>query len=93
MTDSTTSDPIVVRAHVAPVVMSESAKLVLIAMFAAAADHFLHSDIAIGAVVACGGVLATAVWGLWSRVHNWKVLRFFASILPNEVATVGKPQP
>lgn len=90
MTDTTTTDPIVVKAHMAPVVMSEGAKLVMIAGFAALADHFMHSEIAIGAVVAAGGVLATAVWGLWSRVHNWRVLRFFASILPNDVATVGK---
>jgi hypothetical protein len=90
MTDtSTPTNPIDVKPHMAPVVMSESTKLVMIALFAAAADHFLHSDIAIGAVVACGGVLATALWGLWTRVHNWRALRFLANLAPSEVATVG----
>lgn len=89
MTDPTPSEPINVKPHATAVVMSESTKLIMIALFAAAADHFLHSEAAIGVVVACGGVLATAVWGLWSRVHNWRVMRFFANLLPSDVATVG----
>lgn len=91
MTDPTTTpaDPINVRAHMAPVVMSESTKLILMALFAAAADHFLHSESAIAVVVACGGVLATGVWSLWVRVHNWRVMRYFANLLPSDTATVG----
>lgn len=91
MTDQSpvTAEPINVKAHMAPVVMSESTKLIMIALFAAAADHFLHSEAAIGVVVACGGVLATGVWSLWARVHNWRVMRYFANLLPSETATVG----
>lgn len=84
------SAPITVKASAAPVVMSESTKVVLVAFFAVLADHFIRSDLAMGAVMAASGALATAVWGVWRRLKQWKALRALANLLPDEIARVGK---
>lgn len=92
MTDSNPAPPITVKASMAPVVMSESTKLILVAFFAMIADRYMHSETAIIAVMAASGALATFVWGLWHRVRSWGALRFLASIVDDSVAVVGKPK-
>jgi hypothetical protein len=87
------SEPITVKAAVGPVVMSESTKLIGIAIFAALADHFMHSETAIIAVVAASGAVLTALWALWHRVRTWGALRYLASLVDNSVAVVKEPTP
>jgi hypothetical protein len=83
-------NPITVKAGVTPVVMSESTKVILVAFFAVLADRFLHSDLAMGAVMAASGAVATFVWGLWHRVRTWGALRHLAGLLPDDIAKVGQ---
>lgn len=82
--------PIVVKATATPVVMSEGFKIAITAGLAWAADHFMHSETAIIAVIAAGGIVATFLWGVWHRLRSWSALRFLASIVPDSVAKVGK---
>ncbi len=89
-TPDTTRPPISVKATAAPVVMSESTKVVLVAVFAFAASQFIKSDAVIAAVMAASGIVATWVWGVWHRIRTWGALRFLAMQVPDHVATVGK---
>ncbi len=85
-------EPIRVKKTAAPVVLSESTKVVLIAAFTFAAAQFIHSEVALAAVIPAGGILATWVWGLWHRIRTWGALRFLASIVHDDLAVVGKPK-
>lgn len=85
-------ETITVKATATPVVLSESTKVVLIAAFTFAAAQFIHSEVALAAVIPAGGILATWGWGLWHRVRTWGALRFLAHQVPDEVAVVGKPK-
>ncbi|MFA6043608.1 MAG: hypothetical protein WC718_01375 [Phycisphaerales bacterium] len=90
MTDET--KPITVKATATPVVMSEGGKLIAVAGFAVVADRFMHSETAIIAVMAASGAILTLVWGLWHRLRSWGALRYLASLVDDEVATVGNPK-
>lgn len=92
MTDPTTPEPITVRPNMAPVVMSESTKLILVALFAMLADHFIKSESVMSVVLAAGGAVATAVWGVWQRVRTWGALRYIAGLVDDSIAVVGKPK-
>lgn len=85
-----TDKPISVKPGVTPVVMSESTKIVLVAALAYAASHFVRSEVALAAIVPAAGILATWFWGLWHRVRTWGALRFLATLVPDDVAKVGK---
>lgn len=93
MTDPTAIDhaPVNVNPSVAPVAISATTRALLIGGFAALADHYMKSETAIIAVLACSGAVVTALASVWSRVQNLKLLRYFAHMLPDEVATVSKP--
>jgi hypothetical protein len=91
MTDEKVA-PITVKPTAAPVVMSESGKLIAVAGFAVVADRFMHSETAIIAVMAASGAILTLAWGLWHRLRSWGALRYLASLVDDEVATVGKPK-
>lgn len=81
--------PISVKATAAPVVISESTKAILLGGFALAADHFMHSESAIIAVLAAAGFMLTGLWGLWHRLRTWGALRFLADKVDDAVAIVG----
>jgi hypothetical protein len=82
------SDLITVKATPAPIVVSESFKILMTAGLAVAADRCLHSETAVVAVVACGGIIATWVWGLRHRLKTWGALKFLAGFVPDETAVV-----
>lgn len=86
----TETSPITVKATATPVVMSEASKALMLVGFAVAADRFLQSDVARGAVIAASGVLATFAWGLWHRLRTYFALRFLADRVPDELAKVSK---
>jgi hypothetical protein len=83
--------PINVNATATPSVMSETTKSLLIAGFAIAAAQFIHSESALGVVLASSGAIVTAGWSLYTRLRNWRVMRHLASIVDDSTATVGKP--
>lgn len=87
MTDET-AQPIGVKATATPVVMSESVKIVLVAGFSYLASQFIHSDIALAAVLPAAGVVATWIWGVWHRIRTWGALRFLANQVDDSVAVV-----
>lgn len=82
--------PISVKRKAAPVVMSETTKVLLIAAFAYAASQFVRSDVALAAIIPAAGIVATWAWGLWHRIRTWGALRFLAAQVPDEVAVVGR---
>lgn len=82
------TSPIVVRANAAPVVMSESFKVIVVAGLAATADHFMHSETATVAVLAAGGAVATVLWGLYQRLKTWRALKALASVVEDHVAVL-----
>jgi hypothetical protein len=84
------AEPISVKPKAAPVVMSESTKIVLVAAFAYAASQFIRSEIAMAAIIPAAGILVTWVWGLWHRLRTWGALRHLADLVPDEVAVIGK---
>lgn len=84
------SEPILVKGSAAPVVMSETFKIVGTAAFAFAADRLLHSDLAIAAVLAGAGPILIWGWGLWHRIRTWGAARHMAALLPDDVARVGR---
>ena len=84
------TEPITVRANASTVVMSESTKLIGMAVCAAVADHFMRSETALIAVLAASGAVVTLAWGLWRRLMTWKALKLLATLLPDEIARVGK---
>lgn len=86
-------DPITVKATMTPVVMSETTKAILVAGLAALADHFMKSETALAAVLAASGAVATALWGVWSRVRTWGALRHLADLVDDSIAVVGKHRP
>lgn len=90
--ETTTPAPISVKPTAAPVVMSESTKVILVAGFAYAASQFVRSEVALAAIIPAAGILATWGWGLWHRLRSWGALRYLASLVPDHVATVGKPK-
>lgn len=90
--DPTPPAPINVNATATPAVMSETTKAILIAGFAFMAAQFIHSESALGVVLASSGAFVTVGWNVFVRVRNWKVMRHLASIVPDEKATVGHPQ-
>lgn len=90
MTDQPATQ-IFVRPSAAPVVLSESTKLILIAGLGFAADHFMHSETAIVAVMAAGGAIATAAWSVWVRLSNWGIMKKLANLVDDSIAVVGHP--
>lgn len=92
MTDQTPAEPITVQAHAAPIVMSESAKLILMAGFAVLAAHFIQSESALGIVLAASGVVVTWLYGVYRRMANWSVLKHLAAAVGDDVARIGKPK-
>lgn len=92
MTDPTQAAPsIVVQAHAAPIVMSESVKLILMAGFAVLAAHFIQSESALGIVLAASGVVVTWLYGVYRRIANWGVLKHLADAVGDDVARIGRP--
>lgn len=87
MTDPAAT-PIVVKASAAPVVMSESFKVIVVAGLAAVADHFMKSETALVAVVAAGGAVATVCWGVYQRLRTWRALKALANAVEDSVAVL-----
>lgn len=86
------NQPISVKPHIAPVVMSESTKAILIVGFGILAYQFIRSEAVLGALMASAGLIVTYAWGLAHRVRCWINLRFLANLpqVPDSVAKVGK---
>lgn len=86
------NQPISVKPHVAPVVMSESTKAILISAFAILVYQFVKSEQLMAVVIPALGFVATFAWGLAHRIRCWLNLRFLANLpqVPDEVAKVGK---
>lgn len=83
-------EPISVKATATPVVMSESTKILIVAVLAYAMSQFIRSDIALAAILPAAGILATWVWGVWHRIRTWGALRFLADMAPDHVAVVKR---
>jgi hypothetical protein len=94
MTDEATppAGPINVNATATPAVMSETTKAILIAGFAFAAAQFIHSESALGVILASSGAIVTFAWNLFTRIRNWRIMRHLAGVVDDSVATVGQPR-
>lgn len=80
--------PIVVKASAAPVVMSETFKVIVVAVLAAVGDHFMHNETAIVTVLAAGGAVATVLWGIYQRLRTWRALKTLASAVEDHIAVL-----
>lgn len=92
MTDYTPTPPTEVQEHGAPIVMSETTKMVLMAAFAVLAAHFIQSESVMGVVLAASGAIVTWGYGVYRRIVTWGKLKRLANLLPDSLARVGKPK-
>lgn len=84
------SSPISVKPTVAPVVMSEGTKFLLVCFFAVLCDHFIRSESVKGVVLTASGAFATFIWGLWHRIRCWTYLKFLTGFVDDSIARIGK---
>jgi hypothetical protein len=92
VTDPIQPEPITVQPHAAPLVMSESTKMVLMAAFAVAAAHFIQSESVMGVVLAASGVVVTWGYSVYRRLANWSVMKNLTTFVDDSVARIGKPK-
>lgn len=83
------SEPVVVTASATKVFSRETVKMLVAGGFAYAAAQMVHSEIALAAIVPLGGFLGIWVYGVYERLHNWRIAKFMAHILPDDTARVG----
>lgn len=86
----TASEPISVKASAGPIAAQEAFKAVVVAGCAWAMSSLIKSELALAAALPAAAIVATMAWSAWQRVSNWRVMRFFANLLPDNVAVVGK---
>lgn len=84
------ANPISVTASGTKVISKETFKILFVAGFAYGASQFVHSDIALAAFIPAGGVLAVWGYAVYERVHHWKVVKYLADLVPDEVAKVER---
>lgn len=89
MTNTDKPAPVVVTASGVKVVSRETVKMIVAAGFAYAASQMVRSEIALAAIVPLGGFLGIWVYGVYERLHNWKIAKHLANLLPDEDARVG----
>lgn len=83
------SAPISVKASAAPIITSETFKIIVMAGGGLAVDRLLQSDVSRMAVLPLFGIVAVGAWGLLHRLHTWQCMKFLASSAPNDVAVIG----
>lgn len=81
--------PIVVTASATKVVSRETVKALVMAGFAIAASQMVQSQVALAAILPLGGFLGVWVYGVYERLHNWRLAKFMAHKLPDDTARVG----
>jgi len=84
------ANPISVTGSGAKVATRETFKTLFVAGFAVAATRLVNSEVAMVAVIPAGGVLAVLVYGVIERIYHWRVVKYLADLVPDEVAKVER---
>lgn len=83
------SDPISVTASPTKVISKQTFTILAVAAFAYGAAQLVHSEVALAAIVPAGGILAVWAYSALERIHNWRIMKYLADMVPDEKAVVG----
>ena len=83
-------EPISVTNSGVKVVSKETFKMLFAAGFAFAASRMVQSEVALVAILPVGGFLGVWAYGVYERVHHWKVTQYLADKVDDAIAFVER---
>jgi hypothetical protein len=72
------------------VISRDTFKMLAGAAIAVLAYQFVRSEVVLLALVPVGGFLGVWLYGVVERLHNWRIMKFMADLLPDGLAKVER---